>query len=70
MVGFENVIVPEKVEKQFKVAVVVVEAAEPSDVTRAADARPVRGHDLAELCHVRDEEPQEVVEIAEEVRSQ
>ena len=55
---------PEEVEQKFEVAVVVVKSVESSQVTRV-NACPVLGHDLAEFRHVRDQQPQEVVDVAE-----
>ena len=52
-------ILPEKVEKQFEVAVVEVDAVELNQVI-CTGALPVRRHDSAELRHVGDQQPQEV----------
>ena len=62
-------ILPEKVEKQFEVAVVEIDTVELDQVI-CAGALPVRGHDLAERCHVGDQQPQEVQKIAQDVCGQ
>ena len=63
----ESVYRPEQVQEQFEVAVVVVELVE---LRRCGELAPVLRHDPAELGHALNQQPQQVIEVDNDVQQE